>query len=314
MDFFVKFGDYFVAGLPYLMGAIFIVGCVMRYFINYTVKRHEWFAREFEKRVHLFMDSQVPGHVKDVSFYNLTKRLLEKTYYEVFEIREKYQRRRYDRVMHWSDRVFLVKQGCAWLVKDILKQLKFLKWTNETPKLLTITKATFHHNPCFNRIFGVIPISTTNDLVSVLPGLFVVAGILGTFIGIAKGLPELSSMNLNDITTSQEVMGRFLNEISFAMKSSIFGIAFSLTLHLWNTFFSPERTYVSMVDRFESALDLLWYRSDNNEVKESDIHFDEHRDPSEALAEEAIRLEIEKNPRGRDFDDVKEMKKATKAS
>ncbi len=313
MDSFAKFGEYFVATLPWAMALVFLVGIATRYLINYTVKRHEWFAREFEKRVHYFMDSEVPGKVHNVSFYVLTKRILEKTYYEVFEVREKYRRRKYDKVMDWNDRVFLVKQGSAWLVKDILKQLKFLKWTNETPKLLQITKSTFQHNPCFNRVFGIFQISTINEIVSILPGLFVVAGILGTFIGIAKGLPELGGMNLTDMENSKLIMDKFLNEIAFAMHSSIFGITFSLMLHLWNTYFSPERSYVSMIDRFESALDLLWYRSDNNDIPAGEHNFDEHRDPTEALAEEAIRLETEKNPRGREFDDVKKMK-PTKAS
>lgn len=311
MEVLVKIGEYFVSYLPWMMGAFFFVGCFFRYFINYTVKRHEWFAREFEKRVHHFMESQTPGEVKDVSFFVLTKKLLEKTYYEAFELREKFQRRQFDRVMHWSDRLFLVKQGCAWLVKDILKQIKFLKWTNDTPKLLHITKATLHHNPCFNRIFGIFPLSTSNDVVSVMPGLFVVAGILGTFIGIAKGLPELAAMDMADTDTTQKIMGSFLGEISFAMSSSIFGIAFSLVMHVFNTVHSPERSYVSMVDRFESAMDLLWYRSDSNNYPAQLVEFDEHKDPSEALAEEAIRLEVEKNPRGRDLDYSTKAKKVS---
>jgi hypothetical protein len=310
-NLFVKFGEWFVAALPWIMGGVFLVGCMLRYFINYTVGRHEWFAREFEKRVHSFMETQVPGQVNGVSFYSVTKRLLEKTYYEVFEIREKFRRRRWDSIMHWQDRVFLVKQGCAWLIKDILKQVKFLKWTNETPKLLHITKATLHHNPCFNKVFGFLPLSTTNDIVGVMPGLFVVAGILGTFIGIAKGLPALGNMNMADMETTKLVMDGFLKEIAFAMHSSIFGIAFSLTMHIYNTYYSPERTYVSMVDRFESSMDLLWYRSDNNNFPVQGIEFDEHKDPSEALAEEAIRLEVEKNPRGRDLEEVQKGKKAS---
>lgn len=311
MNVFTHAGEFFVAALPWIMGAFFLVGCFFRYFINYTVKRHEWFAREFEKRVNHFMESQVPGEVKDVSFYVLTKRLLEKTYYEAFEIREKFQRRRYDRVMHWSDRLFLVKQGCAWLVKDLLKQIKFLKWTNDTPKLLHITKATLHHNPCFNRIFGVFPLSTTNDIVGVMPGLFVVAGILGTFIGIAKGLPSLGSMDMANMEMTKTIMDGFLGEIAFAMHSSIFGITFSLLMHIFNTVHSPERSYVSMIDRFESSMDLLWYRSDNNVYPAHISEFDEHKDPSEALAEEAIRLEVERNARGREMDNVVKSKKVS---
>ena len=89
-------------------------------------------------------------------------------------------------------------------------------------------------------------------------------------------------------------MDAFLHEISFAMASSIVGIAFSLSLHIYNVLLSPERVFVSLVDRFESTMDLLWYRSDNNEVTSADDKFNENRDPVEALAEEALNLEIAK--------------------
>ena len=93
-------------------------------------------------------------------------------------------------------------------------------------------------------------------------------------------------------------MDNFLHEIGFAMASSITGIGLSLTLHIINTSLSPERIYVSLVDRFESALDLLWYRSDNNIVPKSMEKFNENRDPVEALAEEALNMEIAKTKKG----------------
>ncbi|KYG64638.1 hypothetical protein AZI85_04090 [Bdellovibrio bacteriovorus] len=276
------------------MGAVFMVGFFFRAMIYYTVRRHEWFAKEFEKRVNRFIEGEVPGKAQGVSFYVLSKKLLERTYYEVFEIRDRMKRRKPDSIMATSDRVFLVRQGCAWLVKDILKQVKFLKWSEGNPKLLNITKATLQHNPCFNRVFGVIPMVGLNDLISILPGLFVVGGILGTFIGIAGGLQELGTMNLQDLESTKNIMDRFLHEISFAMKTSIVGIIFSLLSHVTNVILSPERSYVSMVDRFESALDLLWYRSDNNNFPDHERPFDEHRDAVEALAEDALNKEIGK--------------------
>lgn len=288
------FAEYFIIMLPYVMAGIFLVGLFFRAIIYYTVRRHEWFAREFEKRVNHFIEGEVPGKSDNASFYVLSKKLLERTYYEVFEIRDRMKRRKPDSIMSTSDRVFLVRQGCAWLVKDILKQVKFLKWSEGNPKLLNITKATLQHNPCFNRVFGVLPMVGINDLVSILPGLFVVAGILGTFIGIAGGLQELGTMNLQDLENTKNIMDRFLHEISFAMKTSIVGIIFSLLSHVTNTILSPERSYVSMVDRFESALDLLWYRSDNNNFPAHERPFDEHRDAVEALAEDALNKEIGK--------------------
>lgn len=290
------FAEYFVLLLPYIMGGAFLIGLFFRSMIYYTVRRHEWFAMEFEKRVNKFIDAEVPGAVKDVSFYALSKKMLERTYYEVFEVRDRMKRRKPDNIMSSSDRIFLIRQGCAWLVKDILKQVKFLKWNESNPKLLNITKATLQHNPCFNKVFGVIPMVGLNDLVSIMPGLFVVGGILGTFIGIAGGLQELGTMNLADLENTKNIMDRFLHEISYAMKTSIFGIIFSLMAHVSNVILSPERSYSSMIDRFESALDLLWYRSDNNNFPAHDRPFDEHRDAVEALAEDALNKEIAKTP------------------
>ena len=43
--------EWIVFLLPYVMTGIFAVALVLRYLVYYTVKRHEYFAREFEKRV-----------------------------------------------------------------------------------------------------------------------------------------------------------------------------------------------------------------------------------------------------------------------
>ena len=300
--------EYFIFTLPYVMGAIFLTGVFLRGMIWYTVRRHEWFAREFEKRVSKLIADEAENS-GPVSFYSLSKKLLERTYYEVFALRDRMHRRRGDYVMGMGDRVFLVKQGCAWLVKDLLKQLRHLKWTNETPKLQHITKATLHHNPCFNKVFGVLPMTGLNDLLSILPGLFVVAGILGTFIGIAGGLQELGGgMNLQDLENTKNIMDRFLYEISYAMKTSIAGIIFSLAAHIFNVIMSPERVYVSLVDRMESSLDLLWYRSTNNDYDSKEKDFDEHRDPVEALAADSVNAEIARHQRSRELDKLDKAK------
>lgn len=285
---------YFVNYLPHMMAAVFFVAAFFRWTIYNTVKRHEWFAKAFETRVHKFIESDASDEMTNVSFYSLSKKLLEKTYYELFAIRDGKHHGNKDHVMTVHDRVYLVKQGCAWLVKDILKHLKHLKWSKETPKLQHITRATLHHNPVFNKVFGIFDMGAANDLINILPGLFVVAGILGTFLGIKGGLVSLGGMDLSDIEGSKTIMDNFLHEIGFAMTSSIIGIVFSLSLHVINMSWAPERVYVSLVDRFESALDLLWYRSDNNIVPRDVEVFNENRDPVEALAEEALNLEIAK--------------------
>ncbi len=283
----------------------FMVGCVARVLIFYTVKRHDWFAKEFEKRVQKFIESEDPNKEGHYSFYVITKRIMEKAYYESFEVRDRIQRRKNDKIMAVSDRIFLIKQGTAWLIRDLLKQLKFLKWNDQNPKLLNITKTTFQQNPCFNKVFGIIPISYLHDMVQILPALFVIGGIFGTFLGIVKGLPTLGQMDLANMELSKTIMDSFLVEISFAMNSSIIGIFLSVMMTIVNTAFSPEKVYIDIVDRLEGSLDLLWYRSNNNDYPKSGAKFDEHRDPVEALAEQSINDATGDKVRSRDVNSVK---------
>jgi hypothetical protein len=285
-----------------VMVSAFVFGVTLRLLVFYTVKRHEWFAREFEKRVGRFLEKESQGVNENHSFYVLTKRLLEKTFFEVFENREKYKRRRPDGVMLMSDRIFLIKAGTAWLVRDILKQIRFLKYGSQPPKLVNITKNTFSKNPCFNRVFGIIPTVGTNEVLNILPGLFVIGGIFGTFLGVMKGLPELAGMDVQDPVKTKAIMDRFLIEIALSMGASLMGIFFSVLMTVLNTLFSPDRLFVDIVDRFENSLDLLWNRAHTNEVPAGLTTFDENRDPQEALAESALQAEISKRAFDRNSD------------
>jgi hypothetical protein len=274
--------------MPFMAFA-FVAAVTMRILVYYTVKREDWFAKEFAKRVRKFMDAR--DDKADQSFYVITKRLLEITFYEVFEIRSILKRRNPDAIMTLTDRIFLVQQGSARIVSDMLRQIKYLKW-GERPKFVEISNSALRNNPCFNRVFGVIPVSTTNDFLNTVPGLFIVAGIFGTFLGIMKALPELGGMNLSDVEGSKLIMDNFLLKISFSMSTSIIGIVFSVSMQLANTFFSCEKVYIETIDRLESDLDVLWSMSSSNKLPEEISTFDSDRDPIEVLSEDLISKEL----------------------
>jgi hypothetical protein len=294
---------------PFMLTA-FVVGVTFRLLIYHTVKRHEWFGREFERRVSQFLTKEMNRKTENVSFYVVTKRLMERTFYETFERRDNERKKNPDKLMLTSDRVFLIKMGCAWLVHDILKQIRFLKYSMQPPKLINITKNTFSKNPAFNRVFGLIPAVGTNDLLNILPGLFVIGGIFGTFLGVMSGLPELGGMDLNDPAKTKTIMDRFLLEISLSMGASITGIFLSVLMTLVNTAFNPERLFGDIVDRFENSLDLLWNYSHSNEVPMGMKQFDENQDPVEALASAALTQEIDKTRGHRLVEDDSQQKSA----
>lgn len=271
------------------MVIFFVAAVTMRVLIYYTVKREETFTREFAKRVRKFMDAREEN--AEQSFYVVCKRLLEITYYEVFEVRAILKRRNPDAIMTVTDRIFLVQPGSARMVTDILKQIKYLKW-GERPKFMEISNNVLRNNPYFNRAVGLIPVSVFNDFLNSVPGLFIVGGIFGTFLGIMKALPELGGMNLSDVEGSKLIMDNFLLKISFSMSTSIIGIILSVSMQLLNTFFSCEKVYVGTVERLENQFDTLWSMSSSNKLPQQISTFEADRDPIEVLSEDLIAREL----------------------
>ncbi len=264
----------------------FFGAVTLRIFIYYTVRREWNFVREFERRAADFLKHD--GHTGSRSFFVLCKRLLEQTYYEMFESRAIERRRTLDYITDPSDRLFLVQPGTAHLVRDTLREIQFIKYDGNQPPLLQLIKDVFASNPCFTRVLGLLPVQAFNDLLNVIPGLFIVAGIFGTFLGIMQALPELGAMNIRDPESTKLVMDTFLAKIAFSMSTSTVGIMLSVVTTVFNNFLSPERLFIRLVDRFERCLFRLWSRCDNNLLPAEIPDFDEHRDPLEALAAMAV--------------------------
>jgi hypothetical protein len=278
---------------PVMAGA-FVAGVLFRSIIFYTMKIHFRFAKEFEARVTHFLNSESHQKSSNISFYVITKRILERSYFEVFAQRDQRQKKKGDTVLPFDDRLFLTKFGCAWYVKELLKQIRFLQFGQTSPKLANITRTVLGKNPAFSRVVGLISASAINDLLNILPGLFVIGGIFGTFLGVMAGLPELSGMDLNDPEKTKMIMDTFLANIALSMGASVTGIFLSVCMTLVNTTLSPERVYTEMVDRFENAFDLLWNYATNNEVPSGLKPFNENADPIEALAEATVTQEYDR--------------------
>ena len=277
-----------------LMVITFVGAVIMRLLIHYTIKREEWFAKAFQKRTY---DYLLKKHQRDrySSFYVTTKLLLEKTYYELFIMRSILKRRNPDIITDKTDRLFLVKPGCARLVKDTLKHIQFFRYDMHRPNTMEISVQIFEKNTHFNRVLGYLPIGTFNEILNLLPGIFIVGGIFGTFLGIMKALPELGAMDLADIDKTKQVMDHFLVKMSYSMITSILGIILNVAMTFLNAFFNPNKIFVDIVERFNNSLDSLWSSCSDNKLPGEIQDFDEHKDPIEALAEDAVNKEVAKS-------------------
>src|SRR4051812_16924358 len=94
IDGLVLFGKELL--LP-VMTVFFFGGLATRALIYITVKREEWFVKEFAKRAQRFLE--IDNTQAKFSFYVTMKQILERTYYEVFEVRNSMRRRKVDNVM-----------------------------------------------------------------------------------------------------------------------------------------------------------------------------------------------------------------------
>jgi hypothetical protein len=125
-------------------------------------------------------------------------------------------------------------------------------------------------------------------LIDILPGLFVVFGIFGTFIGISMALPEIAKIDFNNLDASGEILTQFVKSVTYAMQTSIAGIMFSLVTTFLNTI-APvtgmrKKTHKKIANCFENVWHAVHGDQDERTLQQT----------IPALLEEvkAIRLEI----------------------
>ncbi|PCJ45599.1 MAG: hypothetical protein COA99_04555 [Moraxellaceae bacterium] len=271
--------------MPFLLFA-FVISVISRIFISVIVRRQKRFVEEFCKRVYqdIWHNPEIKG-----SFYDLVKRFLARTYFESFELRAKYKRRNKDHVMTIGDRAFLIQDGIIVLIDDFLKHVRYLRKDSvQLPNFHEISNNIFSSNPVFNRMFGMASISRTNEILNIMPGIFIVAGIFGTFLGIMKALPELTGMDITNAMASKVVIDSFLIKISFALTTSILGIILSISMSFLNSLLSPENTYIEIIDSFKSATNILWNKCEDNEIENKSMA----KSTRESEAEDAFELAI----------------------
>lgn len=235
----------------------FVLAIIARLGLYFTVLGERKFTREFEARVDRFVGGvlQIP---KAHNFHDVVEDLLKQTHYEHYRLKAERRRRRFDRVETVGDRLLGIEKGAKRVVEDTLKSTRYFDVSHGEPNFDKVARYVFNNNPVFNRVFGIFPAQPVDNLLNSLPGMFIVCGILGTFVGIVGGIPALKSMDITNFQQANQTLTNFLQYMSFAMVSSIVGMVLSLLMTLVNTLASPYGAYVELVDGFKSCLAFVW--------------------------------------------------------
>jgi hypothetical protein len=145
------------------------------------------------------------------------------------------------------------------LSNSILNEIGAFK-SQHPPHFNNLAERVLEQDNYWTKLFGVLPIDPMSRLIDILPGVFVVLGIFGTFIGICMALPEIAQIDFNNLDESSEILSRFVQNVTFAMQTSIAGIMFSLVLTFLNTLFPVQGVRDDIIKKMGESFEMLWYR------------------------------------------------------
>lgn len=127
------------------------------------------------------------------------------------------------------------------------------------PDFSQLTERVMNDDEHWSKILGAVPIDGISRTLDILPTLFIILGVFGTFIGISLALPEIAKIDFSNLETSGQTLTEFVINVTFAMKTSIAGIFYSIILTLLNTVFPLDATREKTFDQVENSLQTLWY-------------------------------------------------------
>jgi hypothetical protein len=258
--------SFFSNYLIEFMGGMLVLGLIFRFaaFRSSKSDNHYYssFTRELELNVEL--DKEAGKHVENVDKYladvlgRVGKKLPDRSVRfggpaskpKEEEVKEESGKK----VLSLRDYV----SGKQGLITNI--QAENSVFHHQTPPNFTeLTHRIMSQDPHWTKTMKHFPIDGVTRMIDILPGLFIVFGVFGTFIGISMALPEIANIDFNDLDKSADTLMAFVLNVTYAMKTSIAGIFFSLILTVLNTMFPIKEMRNRVFKKVETSLQMLWY-------------------------------------------------------
>lgn len=253
------FSDYLIE----FMGACMTLGLIFRFAAFKAAKNDNNYYSSFTRELELNIekDKEVGIGVEDVDKYlsetlgKVSKKLPQRSV-RFGEKAKKEEEKADDGKKTLSLRDYVA--GRQGLITNI--QAESSVFHHQTPPNFTeLTHRIMSQDPHWTKVMKHFPIDGVSRMIDILPGLFIVLGVFGTFIGISMALPEIANINFDDLAGSEQTINNFVLNVTYAMKTSIAGIFLSMTLTVLNTMSPIRQTRARVFKKVETALQMLWY-------------------------------------------------------
>lgn len=255
-DFLSHLLAWSAAWLMPLMVFVFFGALLARLVVYILIKSENRFTLEFEKRVYLHRDRKYPETQK-LEFHQCVELLLSKACNETYVLPATKRSRKGDAALSLANRMFMIQDGAYRLSKSTVENLQFCT-KGSTPNFDIVVTQAFTSNLYFNKIFGIIPVDLVDETLAILPGLLVVAGIFGTFVGIMQGLPVLRNIDVTNTAATSKILNEFLTSMAYSVGTSVVGVFLSVILTMVNTWTAWDNLCSGLVERFRNSLMFLW--------------------------------------------------------
>lgn len=279
-----------------VMCIAFGIGLIAKYSLWFLKRSQLIYAKQIEKKIYVFLiDKEKTSFEIESSkneFHSLIASLMNTAHLELYEMKIQKMRRKLDYVTSMTDRMFLLIEGSNRLIKDVTMQAKYHDQSNDRPDFDEITSYAVNTNPSYNRLFGIFTNRSLNSLLVLLPGLFVIGGIFGTFVGIMMGLPELTNMDLSDAAMTKKTMDAFLTNIAYSMNTSLVGIVLCVCMNIFNSLFDADDLEDEFSEKLKSCLALTWREVLSNKKKKHLSSVKHHGGDEEKVAEEPPPIKL----------------------
>lgn len=136
----------------------------------------------------------------------------------------------------------------------------------QRPNYPVVCLRVLTQDPAWQNVFGFIPTEMVNRFVNILPGLFVVGGIFGTFLGITAALPMIAQIDLNNLNNATPILNAFVDQVAFSMRTSIAGIVCSVIMTILNTIYPLEGIRLSIRRDMINCIEKVWQRIHGHQV------------------------------------------------
>jgi hypothetical protein len=257
---------FFSTYLIEFMGGILILALLFRWLAFRSSKMDEIYFTAFTRELEATIDKAKGTVIEDVDSYlsgvlgQVGKKLPSRSLRFA-----KNENNEDKRVVNFKDYM----GGRQGLILSIQAESSVFASKN-TPNFPELTHRIMSQDKHWTTLLNHLPIESVSRMIDILPSLFVVFGIFGTFIGINEALPEIAKLDFNNLDASAGNLTNFVLSTTFAMKTSIAGIFFMLIMTLLNTMFPIKDKRHWIFKKVENALQMLWYHinTDNSGERE----------------------------------------------